>query len=66
VAGVNRVGTDGNVLKYSGGSVIYDALGQCISTARNHQAEIVFGTLSGTELINTRKNLPFLKDCSIK
>ena len=66
VAGVNRVGTDGNVLKYSGGSVIYDALGQCISTARNHQAEIVFGTLSGTELMNTRKNLPFLKDCSIK
>ena len=66
VAGVNRIGTDGNALTYSGGTVIYDALGQCINTAKNHQAAIVFGTLSGTELMNTRKNLPFLKDCSIK
>jgi omega-amidase len=66
VAGVNRVGTDGNGFNYAGGTVIYDALGLCISTARNHQAEIVFGTLSGNELMNTRKNLPFLKDCSLK
>jgi predicted amidohydrolase len=65
-AGVNRIGTDGNGLIYSGGTLIYDALGQCLNSARNHQEEIIFGTLSGDELMNIRKNLPFLKDCSLK
>jgi predicted amidohydrolase len=66
VIGVNRVGTDGKGLIYSGGTVIYDMLGQRLNSARNNQAEIVFSTLPGDKLMDTRKTLPFLKDCSIK
>jgi predicted amidohydrolase len=64
VAGVNRVGTDGKELIYSGGTAVYDALGQCLQEAKNHQNDMLQVTLSATSLLDTRKMLPFLKDRS--
>ncbi|MAN26887.1 MULTISPECIES: amidohydrolase [Mesonia] len=62
VAGVNRVGFDGNSHEYSGHSAIYDMLGKQISTL-NH--EVVFSEtiqLSKQELNETRKRFAFLND----
>ncbi len=62
VAGVNRVGLDGNGHQYSGHSAIYDMLGKQISTLNN---EVVFSEtiqLSKEELNETRKRFAFLND----
>ncbi len=55
VIGVNRVGVDGNQLKYSGKSAIYDAFGNQID--ENHTA-----VLSREKLQTIRKQYPFLED----
>jgi omega-amidase len=61
VAGVNRIGTDGKGLSYSGDSVVVDALGkEQIITTGEETVEIV--TLNKNELDEIRTILPFLKD----
>ena len=61
VAGVNRVGVDGNKLIYSGYSVVFDSLGeQIIINQKTEKVETV--KLSMDDLINNRELLPFLKD----
>ena len=63
VAGVNRVGFDGNDHEYSGHSAVYDMLGKQISTAKNDK--VVFAEtlhLNKTELTKTRKRFAFLND----
>ena len=63
VAGVNRVGLDGNDHEYSGHSAVYDMLGKQISTAKNDK--VVFAEtlhLNKTELTKTRKRFAFLND----
>lgn len=62
VAGVNRVGLDGNEHEYSGHSAIYNMLGKQISTLTN---EVVFSEtiqLDKDELNETRKRFAFLND----
>ena len=61
VVGVNRVGTDGMGLQYSGDSMIVDAMGTVLYTKA--QEEDVFTiTLQKEPLEETRNKLPFLKD----
>ena len=62
VAGVNRIGFDGNSYSYTGDSVVYDAMGQRISNLIPGTEGIETISLSITELLLVRKNLPFAAD----
>jgi predicted amidohydrolase len=61
VAGLNRVGTDGNKLTYSGDSMVVDALGT-VHGCNPSVEEIKTVTLNYTDLMTVRQQLPFLKD----
>ncbi|MFT3826217.1 MAG: nitrilase family protein [Chitinophagaceae bacterium] len=61
VAGVNRVGTDGNNVYHSGDSMVVDPMGQVLYT-KAHDEDIFTITLQKTELQEIRTRLPFLKD----
>jgi predicted amidohydrolase len=61
VAGLNRVGTDGNNLNYSGNSMVVDALGT-VHECNPSVEEIKTMTLNYTDLMTIRQQLPFLKD----
>ncbi|WP_372776177.1 amidohydrolase [Mangrovibacterium sp.] len=61
VAGVNRVGTDGNGIRYSGDSVIYDARGSVLAAA-DHSRTILTTTLSLVSLQKFRERFPVLPD----
>ena len=61
VVGVNRIGTDGNNLIYSGASAIYDGLGET-KLLMNDQENTSTVTLSYESMQNWRLHLPFLKD----
>jgi predicted amidohydrolase len=61
VVGVNRIGTDGNKLVYSGASAVYDGLGET-KLLMNDQENTSTVTLSYESMQNWRLNLPFLKD----
>lgn len=55
VAGVNRVGQDGNGIHHSGNSMALDAKGQIIAQADPHIEEIVFTQFSYEELTAFRE-----------
>ncbi len=61
VAGVNRVGTDGNDIHYSGDSMIVDPMGEVLATRTNVE-EIFTVELDRKQLEAVREKLPFLKD----
>ena len=62
VAGVNRVGKDAKGLLYNGESKGVNALGERMN--RSEEGETIISLiLNKKELIETRKTLPFLKDC---
>lgn len=60
VAGVNRCGTDGSGLIYTGDSMIIDALGEIKGKCSNEEAMTVVINLQ--ELTEIREKLPFLHD----
>jgi omega-amidase len=61
VVGVNRTGTDGNDIYYSGDSMIIDPMGEVLYTKKD--AEDIFTIqLDKTHLQSVREKLPFLKD----
>lgn len=61
VAGVNRVGYDGNQIYHSGDSMVVDPMGEILYTQKD--AEDIFTiTLSKEFLQTTREKLPFLRD----
>lgn len=62
VAGVNRIGIDGNEHSYSGHSIAYDALGKQLSTINFMEEFVETIVLSQTELVQTRKDFAFLND----
>lgn len=62
VAGVNRVGTDGNDLPYSGHSAIYDPLGTQLCTENFEQEFSASISLNKAGLEETRRKLAFLND----
>lgn len=62
VAGVNRVGTDGQKIRYSGYSQILDAKGNLLAHTDIHKEAIIKQKISFTELQRFRTAFPVLKD----
>ena len=62
VAGLNRVGVDGNGLNYNGQSVVNDYNGLPILSFEKNENAVRSTTLSATSLQAFRKELPFLND----
>jgi predicted amidohydrolase len=61
VVGVNRVGTDGNGLHYSGDSAVVDFLGHPVSECMDEPV-VVTTTLQSAELQVHRQRFPALRD----
>jgi predicted amidohydrolase len=61
VAGVNRVGEDGNKIQYHGGSTIIDPLGAIIYQ-KNKEEDVFTYTLQKEKIDETREHFPFWKD----
>jgi predicted amidohydrolase len=61
VAGVNRVGNDGNDIYYSGETMIIDPMGEVLYTKKDEE-DVFTMTLDKTNLETVREKLPFLKD----
>ncbi len=61
VAGVNRVGEDGDKISYNGGSTIIDPLGDIIYE-KNNEEDIFTYTLQKEKIDETRERFPFWKD----
>lgn len=62
VAGVNRVGDDGNQIYHSGDSVVINAKGEIISKIAPHEEATETITLSASELQEFREQFPVLND----
>jgi predicted amidohydrolase len=60
--GVNRVGIDGNDLKYNGHSSGYDCLGAPITSLLEDQEGIILMTLDKNHVTKVREKLNFLED----
>lgn len=61
VAGLNRVGTDGNQLHYSGDSAVIDFLGHAVSECGEEEL-VVTTTLQAAELAAHRERFPAMLD----
>lgn len=61
VAGLNRVGTDGNGLHYAGDSAVIDFLGHPVSECTDEEV-VVTTTLLGSELAAHRERFPAMLD----
>jgi predicted amidohydrolase len=61
VAGINRVGKDGNGIYYSGSSMVVDPLGEILYQKENEE-DIFTRTLQKQKLDEIRSKLPFWKD----
>lgn len=64
VAGVNRVGEDGNKIYYSGDSMVVDTLGEIIYQ-KNKEEDIFTYTLQKEKVEETRNHFPFWKDADL-
>jgi omega-amidase len=62
VIGVNRIGTDGNGISYSGGSMIIDPKGMIIGEMPTSHEPVKTFTLAWDDLINFREKFPAWKD----
>ena len=62
VAGVNRIGTDGNGIKYCGDSMIVDPRGAIIASSDPLEESSYTGEISLSELQDFRKKFPVLND----
>ncbi len=60
--GVNRVGTDGNNLNYSGNSVAFDCLGEPLFNISKNQEDIAIITLNKDHISSVREKMNFLND----
>lgn len=61
VAGVNRTGDDGNQIRYNGGSMVIDPLGE-ILYHKEQEEDIFTITLEKQHLQSVREKFPFWKD----
>jgi predicted amidohydrolase len=58
VAGINRIGADGNIIMHSGDSTVLNPLGEIISTMKAHQEGVETVILDHTFLQGLRKKFP--------
>lgn len=58
VVGVNRIGTDGKDISYSGDSAVIDPKGNVISTTKPYEESVETVTLSMQELNDYREKFP--------
>jgi predicted amidohydrolase len=61
VAGINRVGNDGNGIYHSGDSMVVDPMGEILYT-KAHEEDVFTITLQKNKLEEVRTKLPFWKD----
>lgn len=61
VVGVNRVGTDGNDLSYSGDSAIIDPMGRILASASEAET-MLLAEVDASVVATTRQRFPFLAD----
>lgn len=64
VLGVNRVGTDGNGIAYSGDSLILSPKGEIISQLEPDFEGVLYAELDQSELLGFREKFPVLHDAS--
>jgi predicted amidohydrolase len=64
VAGVNRVGEDGNKINYSGDSMIIDPQGEILYQKANDE-DVFTITLKKEKVNEVRNHFPFLKDADL-
>jgi omega-amidase len=64
VIGDNRVGDDGNGIRYSGGSMIIDPLGEILYQKENEEDVFTY-TLKKERLNDVREKFPFWKDADL-
>jgi predicted amidohydrolase len=62
VAGLNRIGEDGNGIPHSGDSIVISPKGETIVAATPGKEEILTATLSRADLENFREKFPVLHD----
>jgi predicted amidohydrolase len=62
LCGVNRIGTDGNNLRYDGGSIAYSPKGEVIEAAEDNREQIVTVTLDSDQQTRFREKFPAWKD----
>lgn len=62
IIGVNRVGQDGNVLDYTGDSMVIDPMGDIVLRAEPSQEAVFTTILSAQSIQNARESFPVLKD----
>ena len=62
VCGVNRIGTDGNQIPYSGGSVIYSPKGDLLASVPDYEEGTATATLDLSVLREFRQKFPAWKD----
>ena len=62
VAGVNRVGVEGQMISYSGNSQILSPKGLCLAETRSDEEAIIAAELSWSELVKFRSTFPVLDD----
>ncbi len=62
VAGLNRIGWDGNNLYHTGDSMVVHPLGDVMAAAKAESECIITASLDGVELERLRSDLPFLAD----
>ena len=60
VIGVNRIGEDGNKLRYCGHTQVFDPTGKRVDVKENENT--ICASIEKNEILNTRKNFPFLED----
>lgn len=61
VAGVNRIGEDGNGIAHSGQSAVIDYCGDCLCSAADIEV-VLYANLEKEALINFREQFPALED----
>ena len=62
MAGVNRIGKDGNDIPYSGDSVVLNPLGESISNIKPNKTGVETIELNWKALQDVRKKFPVLMD----
>ncbi len=62
VAGVNRIGSDSNGIKYNGESCLIDPLGKYILKSSKPEERLFRGEIALSDLKNLRKNFPVAED----